>query len=120
MSTFPPPNLQYTFWNLASDFEDALRGLIEAGYAVNNVVFGLSDPRTDQYPQVPGQEPKDRFILTWQTRDGEDIEQDLDQALLDGMPVKPALPNTDDPQTEWANIYEYILLRIRAHYNHEL
>ncbi len=120
VSKFPPLSRKYDFWDLAADFEDSMRALIERGYPLNNVAFALSDPRTDQYPQVPGESPATRFLLTWTSRDGSPIEETLEQALLESIPITPATPRTEDPETEWTKIHDYILLRISAHYSGEL
>lgn len=120
VSTFPPPSGKYDFWDLAADFEDSMRTLIETGHALNNVLFILSKPRVDQYPQVPGEQPATRFVLTWASKNRAPIEEDLEQALLDTIPVKPATPRTEDPKGEWIKIHEYILLRIHARYAGEL
>lgn len=120
VSTFPPPSGKYDFWNLAEDFEDALKMLLDGGHPLNNVAFILSDPRLDQYPRVPGEQPVTRFVLTWTSRDGEPLDEDLEQALLDTIPVRPATPKTEDPGAEWDKIHEYISLRIQARYSDKL
>lgn len=120
VTTFPTPARKYDFWNLAADFEDSVRMLIERGYPLNNVLFTLSEPRVDDHPDTPGEEPATRFLLTWISKDGQPLEDELEQALLDTIPITPATPNTKDPREEWTKLHEYILLRVRAHYSGEL
>lgn len=120
MSTFPTPALEYTFWDLAADFEDALRSLIDHGHPVNNLTFTVKQSHLDEEPKMTGLAPTPRFTLAWASKDGRPIDPPLNQALLDTLPVKPAKPNTPDPGQEWDKIYDYLLLRIRAHYNHQL
>jgi len=120
LKTFPTPTQKYDFWNLAADFEDSMRMLIERGYPLNNVRFTLSDPRVDDYPDTPGEEPATRFLLTWTSLDGEPLEDELEQALLDTIPIRAATPTTKEPREEWTKLHEYILLRISAHYSGDL
>lgn len=120
MNSFPTPALPYTFWDLAADFEDALRYLIDSGHPVNNVVFGVQESHVLHEPEMSGIPATPLFTLAWTSRDGLPLPPPLTQALVDALPVKPAKPNTQHPDDEWAKIYDYLLLRIRAHYDHQL
>jgi hypothetical protein len=120
MNTLATPASQYTFWDLAADFEDALRQLIEQGHPVNNLVFTVHPTPMDEEPPMSAAPPAPRFTLAWTSGDGAPIEPPLHQALLDTIPVKPATPNTQDPPGEWEKIYDYLVLRIQAHYSGQL
>lgn len=120
MSTFPTPNLDYTFWDMAADFEDALRSLIDHGHPLNNLTFTLRQTRVDEEPDTTGLAPTPRFTLAWASKDGQPVDPLLHQALLETLPVKAAKPNTPSPHQEWEKIYDYLLLRIEAHYSHHL
>lgn len=120
MSAFPMPALEYTFWDLAADFEDALRAIIDSGHPVGNLTFTVRESHVDYEPEMTGLPPTPRFTLAWTSRDGLPIDPPLNQALLETLPVKAAKPNTPNPDQEWIQIYDYLLLRIKAHYSHEL
>lgn len=120
MNNMRTPALEYTFWDLACDFEDALRTLVEKCYDVNLVEFVLQEAEPDPEPEGSTAVATPKFTLGWKSRDGQPVDPAFRQALLDYLPVKAATPNTKDLQADWTGLYEYILLRVRARVAGEL
>lgn len=115
MSSLKTPPRIYTFWELAADFEDAFRALIEQGHDLNLVQFAVKEAPEQPEPPMSMVSPVPMYTLTWTAKDGLPLPGPLNQALLDSMPVKPATPNDSDPDEQWTKINEYILLRTQAH-----
>ncbi len=114
------PALEYTFWDLSVDFEDALRQLVDAGHDVNLVDFILQEVEPPAEPEGSTVTPEPKFTLAWKKKGERGIPPPLALALASVLPVKAATPNTADPQEDWTNIREYIFLRTKARYSGEI
>ena len=110
----PNPSHPYRLYDLGEDFFVGLADLMSLGFSVHHLDYVLDPLPPDSLSGDPPPPGFERFTLSWAPLEGQNLSDELNQALLDKFPVRTITEKADEVTDTWYRTVGYILLAVSS------
>jgi len=84
------------------------------GFSVHHLKYSLDPLPSGKVPGDPPPEGSGRYMLTWSPYPGEQLSPELDQILLERLPVRSVIHPTQAVTNDWRGVTTYVLYAIAS------